>query len=137
MTSSFDDKKIKFERGKKFDIQLGAALVHERELAKLLETSRIEKIEAKHETWLWRRTGNICIEYRSRGAPSGIATTECDHWWHTLRDDDGKPMVHLVFPRERLLELARRAYKAKRIRVNAGDDGAQCVVLIPLTDILR
>lgn len=137
MTSPFDDEKIKFEKGKKFDIQLSSALAHERHLAELFATGKFEKIEAKHEQWLWERTGNICVEYRSRGAPSGIAATEADHWVHTLMNQDSEPLVHLVFPVERLKELARRAYTEGRYRETAGDDGAQCVVLIPLRDILK
>src|SRR4051812_22766540 len=109
MSSRFDDEKIKFAKGKKFDIQLDAGLVHERQLAEMFATARFEKIEAKHESWLWERTGNIAIEYRSRGEPSGIAATECDHWVHTLRNKDGDVHVHLVFPIGSLKRICRAA----------------------------
>jgi hypothetical protein len=132
---SWEDK-IKFDRGKKMDIQLSQALINERRLAEIFATARIAKIELKTESWQWEQTGNICLEYRSRGEPSGIAATEADCWVHELQRD-GKTLVWLMFPHERVLELARAAYRAKQYRENAGDDGAQSVVLIKLRDILR
>lgn len=128
--------KIKFERGKKFDIQLSEGLLNERRLADIFEHARIEKIELKSESWEWEQTGNICIEYRSRGEPSGIAATEADCWVHELKRD-GETLVWLMFPIERLKHIAREAYRQKRFRTKAGDDGAQSVVLIRLRDILR
>jgi hypothetical protein len=130
------DGKIKFERGKKFDIQLDDALVNERRLADIFANAHIEKIELKSESWQWEQTGNICIEYRSRGQPSGIAATEATCWVHQLKRD-GKTLCWLMFTHERLLELARQAYREGRFREKAGDDGAQCVVLLRLRDILR
>ena len=55
--------KIKFNRDGNFDLQLSDALVNERRLAEIFSAAKIEKIELKSETWLWERTGNICIEY--------------------------------------------------------------------------
>lgn len=130
------DEKIKFERGKKFDIQLSQAHIDERRLAEIFTGATIAKIELKSESWQWERTGNICVEYRSRGAPSGIAATEADVWVHELKRGDGT-LCWIMFPAERLLELARQAYREGRYREHAGDDGEQCVVLIPLRDILR
>src|SRR5690349_20846809 len=63
------DKQIKFNRGRKFDLQLSAALVNERRLAEIFSAAKIEKIELKSESWLWERTKNICIEYRQNGQP--------------------------------------------------------------------
>ena len=131
---SWEDK-IKFNRDKKFDIQLSQALIDERRLAEVFGTAKIAKIELKTESWQWEQTGNICIEYRSRGAPSGIALGG-DIWVHELKRD-GRTLCWLMFPHERMLELARAAYREGRYREKAGDDGAQCVVLIRLRDILR
>jgi len=132
---SWEDK-IKFERGKKFDIQLSAALIEERRLAGIFGSGKVVTIELKTESWQWEQTGNICIEYRSRGQPSGIAGTDADWWMHQLKRD-GETLCWLMFPHERMLELARNAYREGRHRERAGDDGAQGVVLIRLRDILR
>jgi len=133
--------KITFNRDNKFDIQLGEALVNERRLADVFEHMAIAKItapkiELKSETWQWEQTGNICIEYRQCGQASGIGAVEADYWVHELRRD-GETLVYLMFPIERLKELAREAYRQGRYRHGAGDGGRFCVVLIPLSEILR
>lgn len=128
--------KVTFNRDKKFDLQLSEALVNERHLAEIFSAARIEKIELKSETWQWEQTGNICIEYSQDGERSGIAATEADYWVHELRRD-GQTLCYLMFPTERLKELARKAYKAGRYRTGGGDGGRFCNVLIPLSDILK
>jgi hypothetical protein len=123
-------------RDRKFDLQLSQALIHERRLAEIFAGATIEKIELKSETWQWEQTGNICIEYMCDGRPSGISTTEADYWVHELRRD-GETLCYLMFPIERLKELARDAIRRGRSRSGAGDDGRFTVALVALRDILR
>jgi hypothetical protein len=130
------DEKIKFNRDNKFDLQLSQALVNERRLAEIFTTGKIEKIELKSETWQWEQTGNICIEFKNDGKPSGIAVTEADYWVHELRRD-GQTLCYLMFPIERLKDLARAAHKAGRYRDNGGDGGRFSNILIRLSDILK
>ena len=126
--------KITFNRDRKFDLQLDQALVAERRLAEIFAAAKLEKIELKTETWQWEQTGNICIEYRQGGQPSGIAVTEADYWVHELRRDS-QTLCYLMFPIERL--KARRAYAEGRFREGGGDGGRFCNVLIPLSWVLR
>jgi hypothetical protein len=130
------NEKITFNRDRKFDIQLDASLVHERRLGEIFSAAKIEKIELKTETWQWEQTGNICIEYRQNGQPSGIATTDADYWVHELRRD-GETLCYLMFPVERLKELAREAYRQGHFHEGGGDGGRFCNVLIPLREILK
>jgi hypothetical protein len=133
------EPKIAFNRDEKFDLQLSQGLVEERRLADIFEHMRLitcPKIEIKTETWLWERTGNICIEYRQNGLPSGIAATEADYWVHALKRDD-EVLVYLMFPVPRLKELTRQAYRDGRYHEGGGDGGRFCNVLIPLKEILR
>lgn len=123
-------------RDSKFDLQLSAALINERRLGEIFEGARLERIELKSETWQWEQTGNICIEYRCNGRPSGISTTEADVWVHELKRD-GDTLVYLMFPIERLKELAREAIRAGRCRSGVGDGGRFDVVILRLKDILR
>ena len=116
-------------------MQLSDALINEKRLAEIFECKRIEKIELKSETFQWEQTGNICIEYEMDGQPSGIATTEADYWVHELKRKD-ETLVYLMFPIERLKELARIALKNGRKRVG-GDDGRFKMVIIPLRNILK
>ena len=126
---------ISYSNNNKFDIQLSQALIHERRLGEIFSTSKIEKIELKSETYQWEKTGNICIEYAQRGKPSGIAITEADFWVHELLRED-KTLVYLMFPIDRLRNLAREAFKAGQYREGVGDRGEYDVVLLKLQDIL-
>jgi hypothetical protein len=128
--------KIEFNPDHKFDLQLSQALIAERRLADIFERGKIERIELKTETWQWEQTGNICIEYRQNGKPSGIATTEADYWVHELRRD-GVTLCYLMFPIDRLKALARKAYAEGRRHEGGGDGGRFCNVLIPLSWVLK
>ena len=131
-----EEEKVTFNHDNKFDLQLSAALINERRLAEIFIGMTIERIELKTESWQWEQTGNICIEYRQRGQPSGIAVTEADCWVHELRRD-GQTLCYLMFPIERLKELARRAYQEGRYHEGGGDGGRFCNILIPLSEILK
>jgi hypothetical protein len=129
-------EKIRFNRDRKFDLQLADALINERRLADIFAHAKIEKIELKSETWQWEQTGNIAIEIACDGKPSGIATTEADMWVHELLRDD-KTLLYLMFPIDRLKELVREAYRAGQVRRNVGDDARFDVVLLKLRDLLK
>ena len=133
MSDMSERQKIQFNRDHKFDLQLDAALINERRLADTFSAAKIEEIELKTETWLWERTGNICVEYRQNGRASGIAATEADYWVHELRRD-GKTLCYLMFPTERLKHLA---LVAGRYHERGGDGGRFSNILIPLSEILK
>ena len=128
--------KVTFNRDRKFDLQLNQALIDERRLADIFGHANIRKIELKSESHQWEKTGNICIEFRQDGRPSGIAATEADLWVHELKRD-GETLCYLMFPAERLKKLAREAYKKGQYRSNAGDGGRFDVVLLRLRDLLK
>ena len=121
---------------RKFDLQLDQALIDERRLLEIFQTGRIERVELKSESFLWERTGNICIEFRQRGKPSGISTTEADYWVHELKRD-GATLCYLMFPIERLKALCRDAIRRGDCRSGVGDKGRMDVVLLRLKDILQ
>ena len=125
-----------FNNDKKFDIQLSQALQAEKRLAEIFSVKKIEKIELKTETWQWEQTGNICIEYKFDGKPSGIAATEADYWVHELRRDN-ETLCYLMFPIERFKKLARHFHDIGSKRAKSGDGGKSEVVLIPLAEVLK
>ena len=124
---------VKFNHDKKFDLQLSQGLIAEKRLADIFTSGKIEKIELKTESFQWERTGNICVEFRWNGQPSGIWATEADYWVHELRRDDDT-LCYLMFPCERLKELCR---KHGRVVRNGGDGGKSDNVLVALSDILK
>jgi hypothetical protein len=114
---------------KRFDLDLQYGQVFEQKVADMLQDS---KIEVKTERDKWSKTGNIVVEFESRGRPSGIATTEADYWFHNLAIGDNIVMT-LVFPVYKL-----RSYIAKHMprMVRGGDDNTSRMYLINLTDLV-
>jgi hypothetical protein len=131
------EEKIKFNNDKKFDIQLSQSLVQERRLGEIFLGANLElaKFELKTETWQWKRTGNIAIEYQCDGRPSGISTTEADFWVHQLCDDDGSTLIYFIFPVEQLKRICRAAIRAGHFRKGGGDGGRFDNVLLKVEDI--
>ena len=67
----------------KYDLGVGK-LKGETKLHTMLEDSKIE-VKFDRKT---RDTGNVFIEYESRGKPSGIKTTQADYWAYFIGDDE-------------------------------------------------
>lgn len=112
----------------KFDLQLHRALVDQDRLAQRLQSARIELKTENHQ---WERTGNICIEYRHKGKPSGIASTTA-HWWvHELARGE-ETLAYLWVPVPRLLAVCLKT----NVRRTGGDGGNSRVFLLRLSDIL-
>lgn len=127
------EERATFNADDKFDIQLGQALIHERKLERIFTTG---KIELKTETWLWERTGNICIEYEWNGKKSGIAATEAEIWIHQLKRGE-ETVIWFMFPVERLRALCREAYARGDYRTGSGDDGKSSVILLAISKLTR
>lgn len=71
---------MKFNSNFKYDLEVGK--VAEQALADILENKTIEvKRDLKAKT-----TGNVFVEFESRGKPSGIAKSEADFWCFVLED---------------------------------------------------
>ena len=117
----------------RFDLDLRYGQDTENRLAEALKGT----IEVKAERDHWMRTGNIAVEYFSRGKPSGINVTEADHWAQALMVGSN-PFCYLVFPTPVLKGIARY-YKENRpdtIRMG-GDDNTSEMILLPLTEIIK
>jgi hypothetical protein len=120
----------------KFDIQLAQGKVEERRLAEIFVGADIELIEVKGESFIWERSGKICIEFERNGKPSGIAVTKAGLWAHALiRASDREVMGWTLFKVDRLKELCREAYRQGRVLHCVGDGGRSSVVLLRLADL--
>ena len=73
-------------------------------------------------------SGNIFIEFESRGKPSGIATTEADYW--TIHIDG----VWITLKTETLKRKARMIYKLFGTTMG-GDSNTSKGVLIPIKNL--
>lgn len=81
-------------------------------------------------------TGNLAIEYQSRGRPSGIATTKAT-WWALV--PDGPEYAHelVIFVNiNRLKRIARDYYKRGKHKPG-GDKKSSRNVLITIEDLVK
>lgn len=109
----------------KYDLKLGE--VGEGILGELLT---LKKIEVKRD-FFTSMTGNIAVEFSSRGKPSGIATTEADWWAFIICEDK----YILLIETQKLKKIARIQYKAGQVK-KGGDNQTSELVIIPVKDII-
>lgn len=107
----------------KFDLKVGQ--VAEKELGEIFNNCTIE---VKRDLQALN-TGNVFVEYMSRGKPSGLSTTESDWYCFNL----GKK-YHIVKTKE-LKNICREFYKTKRDIVG-GDSNTSKGILLPIIKLL-
>lgn len=116
---------MKFNSDFAFDLKLGQA--EEIWLADLL---RGKTVEVKRD-FIASRTGNVFVEFQSRGKASGLATTRADFWAFIL---DGERVI--IVPTQFLQQVARKAYKQGRT-VRGGDNNTSEGVLVKIEELVR
>lgn len=115
---------------RRFDIDLQYGQVFERKVADMLQN---KKIEVKTERDMWKATGNIAIEFESRGKPSGINSTEADYWFHNLAVGEDIVMT-LVFPTKTLRQYITNT---RPRMVRGGDNNTSRLYLIKLQELVK
>ena len=73
---------LKYEDMKKFDLDLEFGQMGEKFVEDLQNGNTM--IEVKTERDIWKTTGNLAVEIRYKGRPSGISTTGSNVWIHLL-----------------------------------------------------
>ena len=111
---------------KKFDLDLQYGSIREDRIAEMLTN---KKIEVKSERDVWKRTGNIAIEYQCYGKPSGINATEADYWFHNLCVGEDV-YATLVFKTENLKKIIDSL--ERKVSVSGGDHNASRMYLVSL-----
>ena len=114
-------------RGKKFDLDLLDGQVAENVLANLLAGT----IEVKTDSAV-SRTGNVAVEYLCSGRPSGIRTSEAEHWAFVLNGEKYQKEVIIIIRTKRLLTLLNGCRT-----VNGGDDGIARMHLLPVERLVK
>jgi len=133
-----DGKKSDEPLAEKFGRQLREGNANEKRLGEIIAG---DTIELKSESHIWERTGNICVEYLRDGDPSGISVTKADWWIHELttgeRDHaERRTLAYIMFPMERMKELARKHHKLGDISHAGGDGNRTSSILVPLKALL-
>jgi len=118
---------------KGFDIDLEFGKMGEKFVSEVLEGN--SKVEVKTERDIWKKTGNIAIELRCKGKPSGVSTTESTVWIHLLAY---KGVIEGGF----LLKVDELKDKIKKLHndgnlnlVMGGDDNASQMALLPIKEL--
>lgn len=116
----------------KYDLRLGNE--SENDLAKTLSNSTVE---VKHDK-AFPYTGNLYIEYGSRGKPSGISTTHADYWAYKL--GESWVLIPTDVLRSRLQEFKARCVEqdlppSRTWKVRGGDSNTSLGMLLRITDV--
>lgn len=111
----------------KYDLQIGQ--IAEKKLADIFQN---KKLEVKYDK-IASRTGNIAIEYESRGKLSGILTTEADYYCYIIagtKCDD----IYMLIAVDKLKQVCRKYFIENKIK-NIGDNNTSKAVIIPLQEL--
>jgi hypothetical protein len=93
----------------------------------MLEGSKIE-VKTDFHAIKGNATGNVFIEYESRGKLSGISTSRAD-WWCFILSNEQVILIHA----DKLKALCKR--KGLK-RVNGGDNNTSRGILLPIKLLL-
>lgn len=89
------------------------------------------KLEVKFDS-MAHATGNVFIEYSSRGKPSGIAVTDADYYLYIIAEFNHAIILNV----ENLKERLRFYYKHNMYIRNGGDDDTSVGFLVPISELL-
>jgi hypothetical protein len=108
-----------------FEYDLKMGLEAEEGIADIFNNKRIE---IKRDMRAMK-TGNVFIEYESRGKPSGIAKTMAEVYCFVVGD------LVLFYPTDKLKDMIRPLLGGKR-DILGGDNNTSKGVLLKLTDLI-
>ena len=118
-----------------FDLDLKFGEFHEQLLFQSLSKTGNVTIEVKTDR-LAVKTGNIAVEFRYRGRPSGIQTTKSDEYFFVIVEEDGSIRYRLNIPTAKLKKIAYRRF-INGLTTTGGQYNATEMILIPIIDLLN
>ena len=90
------------------------------------------KIEVKTERDIWKTTGNIAVELRYNGSPSGISSTDSNLWVHLL-SYNGVIEGGFMFRVDQLRDKIKKLHKQGDLKmVMGGDNNMSQMALLPI-----
>ena len=93
------------------------------------------KIEIKTERDIWEKTGNIAIEIRCNGKPSGLSTTESSVWIHLL-SVNSVIKGGFLFKVDQLKDKIKKLHESGNLKmVMGGDDNLSQMALLPIDSL--
>mgnify|MGYP003671801769 FL=1 len=99
---------------------------HEKLVMKSLENFELKTDRMAH------KTGNVYVEFQSRGKDSGIRASKSDTWIFKIPNGRDTHLFSIHIPLTRLRKLVSKDYKV----VPGGDKLTSRGYLVPLTDLI-
>ena len=91
--------------------------------------------EVKTEKDIWKSTGNIAVEFRSRSKPSGIQTTKSDYWCHILTENSIVKGIIILPTKEMKKRIKEIRADGKGRLEQGGDNNTSVLFLLPLKEL--
>ena len=118
---------MKYSRSFKHDVKVGQV---GEDWAKEFFSGEF-KLEVKFDS-MAHISGNLFIEYSSRGKPSGIAATDAEYYSYIIPEFNYAIILNV----ENLKERLRYYYKHNMYIRNGGDDDTSVGFLVPIQELL-
>ena len=110
----------------KFTKDLSYGKKHEKLVMKSMENFELKTDRMAH------KTGNVYVEFQSRGKDSGIRTSKSDTWIFKIVSKWDRHLFSVQIPLTRLKKLVSTDYRI----VPGGDNLTSRGYLVPLTDLI-
>ena len=110
----------------KFNKDLSYGKRHEKLVMKSMENFELKTDRMAH------KTGNVYVEFQSRGRDSGIRTSKSDTWIFKIVSKGDRHLFSIHIPLTRLKKLVSTDYRI----VPGGDNLTSRGYLVPLTDLI-
>tara|TARA_R100000700_G_C3146771_1_gene126785 strand:+ start:539 stop:988 length:450 start_codon:yes stop_codon:yes gene_type:complete len=118
---------------KGFDLDLEFGKMGEEFTQQVFEGN--SKVEVKTERDIWVTTGNIAIEIRCNGKPSGLSTTESNVWIHLLAHNN-VIKGGFLFKVDELKAKIKKLHESEDLKlVMGGDNNASQMALLPIKEL--
>lgn len=117
---------VSFQNRSKFDIDRSYGKEREHRFAEMINSTMEVKSDRKANV-----TGNVYVEFESRGKPGGVSSTAADVWVQEVDED-----VFVVMPVKRMRELVQKRLE-KYGPVLGGDGKTSKGVLLRVTELTK
>ena len=111
----------------KFSKDLSYGKKHEKLVMKSMENFELKTDRMAH------KTGNVYVEFQSRGKDSGIRASKSDTWIFKIVSKGDRHLFSIQIPLTRLKKLVSKDYRV----VPGGDNLTSRGYLVPITDLIK
>ena len=111
----------------KFNKDLSYGKKHEKLVMKSMENFELKTDRMAH------KTGNVYVEFQSRGKNSGILTSKSDTWIFKIVSKGDRHLFSIHIPLTRLKKLVSKDYRV----VLGGDNLTSKGYLVPMNDLIK